>query len=221
VVGEGLGSGCGGSRFRSVHSDSTVCGPQLRRDDPSALKDIVQLAQEAYAKQTRTQRQSVDTELPSLSRLQFLMQMIQDLKNNKQKMLEIHELISSTKRVLKNLVQRRKGAQAQLELPVNVSWDDLVRAELLGRRWLVGSSWQSQSHVQRNPSASGNNGEVRSIEPELALDSFDAQLLAVAKQQRLVTDTQRAIFCVIMSSDVSAGFAPFSAHSLWVDNPGH
>lgn len=66
-----------------------------------------------------------------------------------------------------------------------------------GRWWLVGSAWQQGAQVtsQYKPAAI----DTQTLEAE------SRKILDLAKAQRMNTDVRRAVFCVIMGSDVCNG----------------
>lgn len=156
-------------------------GNQMRTDDPSSLKDIIILLNEKYAKL-----------LPDLktSRIQFLIDTISTLKNNKMKVLNEgnHQLSIRLKKFLSG-INNNKGGD-----PIQVSLDDIQNVESRGKWWLVGSAWKGNEAIEK-PSTDVNELEINDV-----LDAAEPNWLELAKAQRMNTDIRRAVFISIMSA---------------------
>lgn len=63
---------------------------------------------------------------------------------------------------------------------------------LLGRWWVVGSAW------------AGRGNDACDDVKNLSETKEDNKLLTLAKKQRMNTELRKRIFCVVMSSEVSA-----------------
>ena len=163
------------------------CGPQLRQDDPTALKDVVFLLQKAVA--------AGDVELPV--RTKFMIEAISNLKNNRLKTSNSTAITSEhVLRLKKTLGSLKTRSHATTE-PLNVSLKDIQRAEKTGKWWLVGASWKDEKM-----NSDGENDATHKEDGEFNDDSetASADLLALAKQHRMNTNVRRAIFVAIMSS---------------------
>jgi nucleolar MIF4G domain-containing protein 1 len=164
------------------------CGPQLRQDDPAALKDVVFLLQKAVA--------AGDVELPV--RTKFMIETISNLKNNRSKTSNAAATTSEhVLRLKKTLGSLKTRSHATTE-PLNVSLKDIQRADKTGKWWLVGASWKDE---KRN--SDGENDAIHNEDADEFNDDGDAasaDLLALAKQHRMNTNVRRAIFVAIMSS---------------------
>ncbi|KAG5420973.1 SGD1 [Candida metapsilosis] len=156
-------------------------GNQMRTDDPSSLKDIIVLLNEKYAK--------LSPELKT-SRIQFLIDTISTLKNNKMKVLNEgnHQLSIRLKKFLSS-INNNKGGD-----PIQVSLDDIHNVESRGKWWLVGSAWKGNDAIDK-PSADSNEFEINDV-----LDAAEPNWLELAKAQRMNTDIRRAVFISIMSA---------------------
>ncbi|KAI5948825.1 SGD1 [Candida theae] len=156
-------------------------GNQMRTDDPSSLKDIIILLNEKYAK--------LSTDCKT-SRIQFLIDTISALKNNKMKVLNEgnHQLSIRLKKFLGS-INNNKGGD-----PIQVSLDDIHNVNTRGKWWLVGSAWKGNDELSK-PSADSNELEVNDI-----LDAAEPNWLELAKAQRMNTDIRRAVFISIMSA---------------------
>ncbi|KAL0954941.1 hypothetical protein HGRIS_003874 [Hohenbuehelia grisea] len=164
-------------------------GSQLRQDDPSALKDIVDIVNAKIASKG---------DLMS-SRAKFMVETLGNLKNNKNKrnvsQNQGGEAVERMKKFLSGLGKKR---HVMAHEPLRVSLEDLHSAESKGKWWLVGASWRGDPLVdqqQQLPAATSQQSPV-------AADPLDDNaLLKLARKQGMNTDIRRSIFVVLMSSD--------------------
>ncbi|KZS94270.1 MIF4G-domain-containing protein [Sistotremastrum niveocremeum HHB9708] len=160
-------------------------GTQLRKDDPSALKDIVDSVM-----------QKIDTvDANRSSRAKFMLETLIDLKNNKMKRITQDQGTTNTAERLKKFSEGvGKRHHTSSSEPLRVSLSDLRSADTKGKWWLVGSAWggdplvEHQKRVEETPAVHDqkSSGEV---------------LLEIARKQGMNTDIRRSIFAVIMSSE--------------------
>ncbi|KAF8126932.1 ARM repeat-containing protein, partial [Boletus edulis] len=151
-------------------------GQQLRQDDPSALKDIVTLAQSSIANQGDSLS----------SRTKFMIETLTNLKNNKiKKSATQHQGGDAVERMKKFLSGLGKKRHVQAHEALRVSLDDLRAAETKGKWWLVGAAW---------------GGDPLQNEAD-AEDISNTALVKLARKQGMNTDIRRSIFVVLMSSD--------------------
>lgn len=172
-----------------------MAGQSLRRDDPLALKDIVALLGPAVKKVGEA----------NLSvRTKFLIESINDLKNNKVKTgasasAIVQEHMTRIKKLLGSMNTRKLKATE----PLRISLKDIGDSDKRGKWWLVGASWTGREGGNGKPS---NEDEAADEDDEL--DSIilgsDEEMLpdlhAVAREQNMNTDVRRSIFITIMSS---------------------
>ena len=163
-------------------------GPQLRSDDPSSLKDIVSMLRPAVA--------AVGEEKFSV-RTKFMIETINDLKNNKMKTGGVASAITSEhtvrmKKTLGTLNNRSiKGSE-----PLRIGLKDIQESDKKGKWWLVGASWSGPSAEDKLNSAPDMPGRSNGL-PE---ESETSDLVQLAREQRMNTDVRRAIFVAIMSA---------------------
>ncbi|OJJ48704.1 hypothetical protein ASPZODRAFT_62768 [Penicilliopsis zonata CBS 506.65] len=170
-------------------------GPQLRQDDPSALKDIVLLIQPAVAKVGET----------SLSvRTKFMIETITDLKNNRIKAgvgsSVTSEHITKMRKILGSLNSSRVIRASE---PIRISRLDIHNSSKKGKWWLVGASWKEDPLEAARQELSGLPLGTHPDYPQQdADDDEDAEpdLLGIAKAHRMNTDVRRSIFVAIMSA---------------------
>nr|QDK64589.1 putative Sgd1p [Ganoderma lucidum] len=166
-------------------------GQQLRQDDPTALKSIIQIVHEKLPEDT--------TALSSRTR--FMVETLSSLKNNKVKKAAGQtaggEAVERMKKFLSGLNKKRHGSARSLVMshePLRVSLEDLRSADSKGRWWLVGAAWAGDPLVEHQQAQTQNAAVVPDAPGENAL-------LKLAKKQGMNTDIRRSIFVVLMSSD--------------------
>jgi nucleolar MIF4G domain-containing protein 1 len=164
-------------------------GPQLRQDDPSALKDIVALLRPSVA--------SMGEENISV-RMKFMIETINDLKNNKMKTGNAASAVTSEhtirmKKILGSLNARNiKGSE-----PMRISLKDIQESEKKGKWWLVGASWSGPGGEE----ADDSTVLLPPVSDRPPVDDLStADLSQLAREQRMNTDVRRAIFVAIMSA---------------------
>lgn len=160
------------------------CGQQLRQDDPSALKDIVTLAQSKQGDNLN-------------SRVRFMMETLTNLKNNKVKKTAAaqHQGGDAVDRLKKFLTGLGKKRHVQAHEPLRVSLEDLRTAGEKGKWWLVGAAWAGDPLVDHQQETSKHDGV------DATDNSVSSNLQKLARKQGMNTDIRRSIFVVLMSSD--------------------
>ncbi|TIB41977.1 hypothetical protein E3P86_00595 [Wallemia ichthyophaga] len=155
-------------------------GQQLRHDDPGSLKEIVLAVQNKV--------DSINKEELG-SRFKFMLECLNNLKNNKIKNLPGAQGGSESrdriKRYIKN-IDKRPGVSTTEALTVSLI--DLRQADSKGKWWLVGSAWSGNPLVDKKEDFAKNKGG-------------DDALVKLAKKQGMNTDVRRSIFIILMSSE--------------------
>lgn len=156
-------------------------GNQMRSDDPTALKEIVL---QVTKKSASMNQNAVST------RMQFLVETIGSLKNNKLKDVNesTHQLTIRLRKFLGTFVSGKAID------PLQVSLDDIHNVETKGKWWLVGSAWKGEDGAAKTELV--NTDVMNDI-----LDSADVNWIELARAQRMNTDIRRAIFISIMSAN--------------------
>ncbi|KAK4695224.1 nucleolar MIF4G domain-containing protein 1, partial [Lecanoromycetidae sp. Uapishka_2] len=167
-------------------------GPQLRQDDPSALKDIILQLQKAVTKEGEE----------SLSvRTKFMIESLNNLKNNRMKTGITASTVTSEhttrmKKILGTLNQRNVRASEPLRIGLN----DVRGTEKRGKWWVVGASYRdsTEANVQSEAKQRISHNLIKN---DLHANTVAADLMQLAKEQRMNTDIRRSIFVAIMSSN--------------------
>lgn len=172
-----------------------MAGQSLRRDDPLALKDIVALIGPAVKKVGEA----------NLSvRTKFLIESINDLKNNKVKTgasasAIVQEHTTRIKKLLGSLNARKLKATE----PLRIGLKDIEDSDKRGKWWLVGASWTGRDEESGKQSKGEEDAEEDDELDSIILGSDDEMmpdLHAIAREQNMNTDVRRSIFIAIMSS---------------------
>ncbi|KAG8908339.1 suppressor of glycerol defect [Tulasnella sp. 403] len=190
------------SKFEEFHVELFLkllksIGPQLRQDDPTALKDIVQLVQAKTA----------DQDYSTLnSRTRFMIETLTNLKNNKTMdkrrvgQQNIHVAADTVDKMKKFIKSLSKGRTVRANEPLNVSLKDLHSAKDRGKWWLVGSAWSGDPLVE---AAAERDVEQQGTTTDGAILASDhsAALYKLAKKQGMNTEVRRSIFVTLLSSE--------------------
>ena len=92
------------------------------------------------------------------------------------------------RKILRNNLIRKGVSLSKM----NISYKELLVADQRGRWWVVGSAW-----VGQGPSLKAGDQEESKDEDQ----QFSAELLELARKQRMNTDCRRNIFCILMTAD--------------------
>ncbi|KAG0287627.1 suppressor of glycerol defect [Linnemannia gamsii] len=173
-------------------------GYQLRQDDPTTLKTIIQeftvLANNASSKS------GSGSAAPISSRTRFLLETLTALKANRMKGPSANSTTSGTitestarmKKFLSGLSKKRTTFPSE---PMRVGLTDIRQVGTKGKWWLVGSSWKNNMV--------GEESSRKSTSSATADDMLEAEdeLLKLARKNKMNTDVRRSIFVVLMSSE--------------------
>ncbi|KAI9010934.1 hypothetical protein CLU79DRAFT_839498 [Phycomyces nitens] len=167
-----------------------VCGPQMRADDPAALKDIIDEIQKETAKR--------DAKTLS-TRHKFMLETIANVKNNKIRGGATaagqgdKDLVQKMKKYLNGIGKKRTIRSSE---PLRVSLEDIHQIETKGKWWLVGASWKD------NLVGTESKYTSTKIPEDLKKDqTLQETLLKLARKQGMNTDVRRSIFITIMGAE--------------------
>ena len=186
-------------------------GPQLRHDDPSALKDIVLAVQGQAHKATTAAAAAGNGDEDGASsgfsaRVQYMLDTIYELKNNRQAETPELLLVQRLRKTAHRVVEKRGTTLSANE--IRTTWDDLTAADPQGRWWAVGSAFATIDIAPGRAAAgagsaagaaAGGKGERRQLQS--AGTALDEQMMALAKKHRMNTDTKRAVFAIMVSGE--------------------
>ncbi|KAL9613072.1 MAG: hypothetical protein Q9167_002371 [Letrouitia subvulpina] len=170
---------------------SKVSGPQLRHDNPSALKDIVLLLQQEVER-IGEGKLSVRTK--------FMIETMNNLKNNRMKTGVAASLVTSEHTVrMKKLLGSLNVRNIKASEPLRLGLKDIRESDGRGKWWLVGASYKDSL---RENVISTNQTESMLAEANSASVEQDitSNLAHLARDHRMNTDVRRSIFIAIMSA---------------------
>ncbi|KAK6363046.1 suppressor of glycerol defect [Orbilia blumenaviensis] len=167
-------------------------GPQLRQDDPSALKDIVSMLNASVAK--------VGTDKLS-TRFKFMIETLTNLKNNKARKSNDASIVASEAIVrMKKTLGTLNSRSLRASEPLRPSLKDIRDVETKGKWWLVGASWRNNM-LEDSESKTNNDGKDDAVSVTSDFEDDVTNYLQLAREQRMNTDIRRAIFVAIMSAE--------------------
>lgn len=168
-------------------------GPQLRQDDPTALKDVVLLLQSAVAK--------IGEDNLSV-RTKFMIETINNLKNNRMKTGVAASNVTSEHTIrMKKTLGSLNTRTIRASEPLRIGLKDIRDTDKRGKWWLVGASYKDEERNDQNVAALQSKLEHSSYTEDVEMvDGVDADLLQLAREQRMNTDVRRSIFVCIMSA---------------------
>ncbi|KAH8661372.1 hypothetical protein BGZ60DRAFT_530328 [Tricladium varicosporioides] len=163
-------------------------GPQLRQDDPSSLKDIVAMLRPALL--ALGENVSVRTK--------FMIETINDLKNNRLKAGGVTGGITSEHTIrMKKTLGTLNTRSVKASEPLRVGLKDIKDSDKKGKWWLVGASWAGIATEETNEDVPVNKYSI--VAPQIE-DPGTSDLGQLAREQRMNTDVRRAIFITVMSA---------------------
>eukprot|EP01132_Coremiostelium_polycephalum_P008650 gene8650-10647_t len=188
-------------------------GYQLRGEDPAALKDIITLVQKKHqsiksstssTEETEESTSSTTTENNSkVTKFSFMMETLNNLKNNKIKNSKLIDTIQAIKKVIRGLLRSKDLSISSSTL--RISLKDLNSIETTGRWWLVGSSWAGNQGGGLIDGSAPSRRNVSSEEDQQVKkkqsSGFSSELMKLATENKMSTDLQKTIFCILLSSE--------------------
>ncbi|KAG1362227.1 nucleolar MIF4G domain-containing protein 1 [Cocos nucifera] len=159
------------------------CGMKLRSDDPTAMKDFV-LGIQNRVNELKSLSESKEDGKSKINskRMEFMLEMICDIKNNKKRPKE--DTAHHTR--MKKWLQKLRAEDVLLR---GLKWSKLLDPDKKGLWWLTGDVAPTTDNVEDVPMA-------------ISKEVLEAQkLVQLAAAQRMNTDLRRAIFCIIMSGE--------------------
>ncbi|CAL1382285.1 unnamed protein product [Linum trigynum] len=156
------------------------CGMKIRGDDPAVMKNFIQTVQNRVheLKASSTEEQ----EKINGKRMEFMLETICDIKNNKKR---LHGETSEHTRI-KKWLQKLSAEDILLR---GLKWSKLLDPHKKGQWWLSGD-------------LAGKADDAEKVANTIDKELLEAQsMLQLAAAQRMNTDTRKAIFCIIMSGE--------------------
>ena len=163
----------------------------MRQDDPSSLKDIVQLIQSQVTK-TGHAKLSV--------RAKFMIETIESLKNNRLKTgVVASSIVSEHTNRMKKILGTLKQTSGKASDPLQVSLDHVQNSDKRGKWWIVGASYHGKDATSPKITTSDPRPSNDDDRDDIAVSSI-GNLVRLAREQRMNTDVRRSIFITLLSS---------------------
>ncbi|XVE62530.1 hypothetical protein DITRI_Ditri06bG0125000 [Diplodiscus trichospermus] len=156
------------------------CGMKIRGDDPATMKNFILTVQNRVNELKNSS--AVSEAKIRGKRMEFMLETICDIKNNKKKPKE--DTVQHTR--IKKWLQKLRVEDILIR---GLKWSQLLDPDKKGQWWLSGDMASATDHVE----------EVASRIDKEALEAL--KMLKLAAAQRMNTDARRAIFCIIMSGE--------------------
>ncbi|RVX75442.1 hypothetical protein B0A52_00795 [Exophiala mesophila] len=178
------------------------CGPQLRQDDPTSLKSIIQLMQQEIG---RMEAAGVKMSV----RTKFMVETITDLKNNRMKNAASNAGLSSEHitRMRKALGSLNNRSSLRGTEPLRIGRDDIKNSDRKGKWWLVGASWKGNDSTTMNLGETHGDHMALSESSNILLSDGDGDmepnnvdLAGLAREYGMNTSVRRSIFITLLSS---------------------
>lgn len=235
ILNEFIGNGNSRDSFNQVvisefEIESTMivveyCGFQLRSDDPVKLKAVISHLISSTSNLPKDSN-CIDSMTTVSGRCQYLIESINDLKNNKSKRTQNSkiETIKSLRKWIGNVKTNYKSTSAN-HLGVvgdgclRISLDDILNAEYKGRWWKAGASWKGNSGIANNPIVDENQSAPTrnnlSSDSKSSFSEDEIKLQKLCEKLRMNTPTRKRILCQMMASrDVQDAFERISKLDL-------
>lgn len=168
-------------------------GTQLRKDDPTSLKDIVLLLQRTIS---AVGEQNVSV------RTKFMVETIHDLKNNRMKTgVAASNVFAEHMQQMKKTLGSLKSTKTTE--PMRISLSDIRESDKMGKWWLVGASYRDPAKMASNAASDATKRTVQKGDDTLdgdevsEADSDSPNLDRIAREQGMNTDVRRATFISI------------------------
>lgn len=125
-----------------------------------------------------------------------MMDVLLAIKNNNMNKIPSYDpkLAEHLRKVLRGMLVNGKYVTT-----LNITLDDLLRADQRGKWWVVGSAWTG--NVSDIGGASSSGAAQPSSAAFAEATQFSATILELAKKQRMNTDDRKNVFCVLMSAE--------------------
>lgn len=165
-----------------------LCGPSLRRDDPRALRDIINQIQPNITKDASV-------------RTRFMIDEMKKLQSNKAKAAAKNKDLAEQRTQLRKRIGTLKGTHDVQ--PLRVGLKDIQDSGTQGKWWLVGASWSGNQNGQEKDTAGGGHGDsddddladetIAQVDDDLGIPD----LWQLAREQGFNTEVRQRIFVAL------------------------
>lgn len=162
-----------------------LCGPSLRRDDPRALRDIINRLQP-----NSTKDMSVRT--------RFMIDEMKKLQSSKAKAVARNKDLAEQRTQLRKRIGTLKGSHDVQ--PLRVGLKDIRDSETQGKWWLVGASWAGKDkshHDAEDDDDDDDDGLANETITQAGDDLGIPDLWQLAREQGFNTEVRQRIFVAL------------------------
>ncbi|KAI3319917.1 hypothetical protein HD806DRAFT_508344 [Xylariaceae sp. AK1471] len=167
-----------------------LCGPSLRRDDPRALRDIINIVQPKNTKDMSV-------------RARFMVDEMKKLQGNKAKAVAKNKDLAEQRTQLRKRIGTLKGSHDVQ--PLRVGLKDIRDSETQGKWWLVGASWLGNQGGQEKDTTDKNQDDDDDDEDDLVDEAITQanddlgipDLWQLAREQGFNTEVRQRIFVAL------------------------
>ncbi|KAI1295021.1 hypothetical protein F5Y03DRAFT_372284 [Xylaria venustula] len=159
-----------------------LCGPSLRRDDPRALRDIINHIQPSNAKDMSV-------------RTRFMIDEMKKLQTSKTKAVARNKDLAEQRTQLRKRIGTLKGTHDVQ--PLGVSLKDIRDSETQGKWWLVGASWLGNQNGQKQLNEDDDDDLADESITQLGDDLGIPDLWQLAREQGFNTEVRQRIFVAL------------------------
>ncbi|KAI1759998.1 hypothetical protein GGR53DRAFT_107896 [Hypoxylon sp. FL1150] len=162
-----------------------LCGPSLRRDDPHALKDIVNSIKPANMKDMSV-------------RTSFMIDEMKKLQSNKTKAVTRSRDLADQRTQLRKRISTLSSSQDVQ--PLRIGLRDIQEAGTHGKWWLVGASWSGEHGGTRARGGSHNQRDDADADAITEVGGDDLgipDLWQLAREQGFNTEVRQRIFVAL------------------------
>ncbi|KAM7273148.1 hypothetical protein ACFE04_027812 [Oxalis oulophora] len=156
------------------------CGMKIRADDPAAMKNFIVSIQNRVSK---LKEDAVGQANKNGKRMEFMLETLCDIKNNKKRPKE--ETAQHTR--IKKWLQKLRVVDILLR---GITWSKLLDPDKKGQWWLTG---ELAATIDNNVEVVANTIDKEVLEAQ--------KMMQLASAQRMNSDIGKAIFCIIMSGE--------------------
>lgn len=163
-----------------------TCGPSLRREDPHALKEIINLIKPADLKNASV-------------RTSFMMEEMRNLQANKSKAASRNKDLAEMRTQIRKRIGTLSGSREVQ--PLGAGLKEIESADKNGKWWVVGASW-SGNREKEDENAQKATGDVADDAADFVVDDDLGipDLWQLAKQQGFNTEVRQQIFVALHSA---------------------
>ncbi|ETS85482.1 hypothetical protein PFICI_03507 [Pestalotiopsis fici W106-1] len=163
-----------------------TCGPSLRREDPHALKEIINLIKPADLKSASV-------------RTSFMMEEMRNLQANKSKAAARNKDLAEMRTQIRKRIGTLSGSREVQ--PLGAGLKEIENADKNGKWWVVGASWSGNREKEEGDAQKGANDVVDDAADFVVDDDLGIpDLWQLAKQQGFNTEVRQQIFVALHSA---------------------